>query len=189
MKKCSMCDSDATYVDSNRRLCDKHYRLCQMRDSSRNGYGMKHTIQELESMLPSDMKCPHCKVDMIWRREKTQKGVTNQITIQHWRDGTVGYLCHRCNTRHASMDGDSYQEMQPDHKFCPGCKTIKHESEFGLKNSRAVLKRNSYCKPCNLDRAKKYREVRDVDEYNRKQREYRARRKAAGNPVKRKASH
>jgi hypothetical protein len=183
--KCSQCDKDATYIDKNRRLCDIHYRINQMRQDSKVRLGVSHTVQELEAIIPADMKCPHCSVEMIWRRSKTQKGATNQITIQHWRDGRVGYLCQQCNVRHASMQNDSYDEMPADHKFCPHCKTIKHQSEFGVKNARTVLKRNSYCKPCNAIKSKESKKDVDKDEYNRKQREYRARRKEAGNPVRR----
>lgn len=163
-----------------------HYRINQMRQDSKSRLGVAHTVKELEDIVPLDMKCPHCNVDMIWRRGHAQKGVTNQITIQHWRDGRVGFLCHQCNVRHSSMESDSYDEMPADHKFCPGCKTAKHEAEFGIKNSRIVLKRNSYCKPCNAEKSKKHHATRDAEEYNKKQREYREKRKAAGNPVTRK---
>lgn len=184
--KCSQCDKDATYVDTNRRLCDMHYRINQMRQDSKSRLGVSHTVQELEAIIPEDMRCPHCNVEMIWRRSKTQKGATNQMTIQHWRDGRVGFLCHQCNVRHSSMDADSYDEMPADHKFCPGCKTAKHESEFGVKNSRRILKRNSYCKPCNALRSKASKESMDKDKINQYAREYRAKRKAAGNPILRK---
>jgi hypothetical protein len=184
--KCSQCDKDATYTDKQRRFCDMHYRFTQMRDGARDRHGLKHTSKELEALLPADMKCPHCNVEMIWRRSRYEKGVTNQITLQHWRDGRLGFLCHQCNTRHASMENDSYDKMPADHKFCPHCKTVKHQSEFGIKNTRTVLKRNSYCKPCNALRSKAGKASMDKDKINQYAREYRAKRKAAGNPILRK---
>lgn len=164
-----------------------HYRINQMRQDTKTRLGIAHTVQELEDLVPEDMKCPACAADMIWRRSKEQKGAWNQITLQHWRDGTIGFLCLRCNVRHSSMAEDSYREMPPDHKFCPACQQIKHESEFGLKSSRQVLKRNSYCKPCNAIRSEQYRtNLENRAAVNQRQREYRAKRKAAGNPVRRK---
>ena len=183
--KCTQCDLDATYVDSHRRLCDKHYRIQQMRQDSLTRRGVKHTREELEAAIPEDMKCPRCKVNLIWRRKHEQKGVTNQITIQHWNNGSVGFLCNRCNTQHESMDDDSFVVMPIDHKFCPACKTIKHESLFGLKNSRSVLKRNSHCLECCREKVEKWR-INNSDRRNAYAREYRSRRKEAGNPILRK---
>jgi hypothetical protein len=158
-----------------------------MRSDAWTRLKIKHTRQEIEDIIPLDMKCPKCEVDMIWRRGHHQKGVANQITIQHWRDGSIQCLCHRCNTRHASMDMDSFRDMPHDHKFCPKCKTIKHESEFGLKNARTLLKRNSYCKPCNAVKSKESKGKMDKDAINAYQRMYRAKRKAQGNPIRRAA--
>jgi len=185
--KCSQCELDATYTDSHRRLCDKHYRIQQMRQDSLSRRGVKHTRQELEDALPEDMKCPRCKVDLIWRRKHDQKGVTNQITIQHWGSGSVGFLCHRCNTQHGSMDDESFKVMPIDHKYCPCCKTVKHESAFGFKSSRSVLKRNSYCLPCNHAKSIAWRkDEKNKDGKNAYQREYRVKRREAGNPIIRK---
>ncbi len=169
-KLCSMCKQEATYVNKKRRLCDKHYRLSQMRDSSRERYGLKHRIGDLEVLLPKDMKCPLCKREMRWRRKTNERGVTNQITIQHWRDGSIGFLCNQCNTRHFSMEGDSFKDIPTDHKFCPKCQIVKHESMFCLKNSRSVLKRNSYCKSCANIRSGKWQKE-NKDRYNTYQRE------------------
>jgi hypothetical protein len=185
MASCSQCTSEATFVDKHRRFCNKHYRFNQMRQDSWTRHKVKHSVSELEDLLPVNMKCPRCKVDMIWRRSQSQKGIANQITIQHWNDGTIGFLCHRCNTQHGSMDDQSFQLMSLDHKYCPDCKNIKHESEFSLKSSRALLKRNSICNLCNGLKSKEWKS-QNKDHINAYQRAYRAKRKAEGNPVKRK---
>ena len=182
---CSQCECEATYVDKNRRYCDKHYRLNQMRQDSWTRRGVKHTAKELEALLPVDMKCPRCKVDMIWRRLQKQKGIANQITIQHWDNGAVGFLCHRCNSQHGSMDDESFSSMPKDHKFCPKCKSIKHESMFCFKSSRALLKRNSICRECGSVASKDWRSKPENKEHvNAYQRAYRLKRKEDGNPVK-----
>lgn len=186
MATCSKCTNEATYVYKSRRLCDIHYRFNQMRQDSWLRRKRRHTNEELQALIPEDMKCPRCKVDMIWRKKHGEKNIVNQITLQHWNDGTISFLCHRCNTQHGSMDDHSFRLTDPDHKFCPHCKTIKHESEFGLKNARCLLKRNSYCKPCNAIRSKETKKKMDKEKINAYQRAYRASRKASGNPIKRK---
>jgi hypothetical protein len=150
-KICSQCDFEATYVFGHTRLCDIHYRIKQMRENSKSHGKYSPTRKELEDLIPEDMKCPECKVTMRWRRKLYEKGVNNQITIQHWRDGTIGLICLSCNARHASMPDDSYKDMPKDHKLCPRCQQILHENNFCVKNSRAVLKRNSICNSCNRE--------------------------------------
>jgi len=183
--KCSQCDLQADYVDKKRRLCNMHYRFNQMRQDSKFRYGTKTTVKELEGKLPKDLVCPKCQVQMVWRRGKNEKRVNNLITIQHWKNGEVSFLCLSCNVRHASMVEEMFIAMPDDHKLCPHCKTIKHSSEFGVKNSRANLKRNSICKPCNIEKSKEYKEL-NKEKINAFQRAYRLKRKLSGNPIKRK---
>lgn len=67
----------------------------------------------------------------------------------------MAIVCRSCNTRHASMDGDSYRDMPKDHKQCPACKKIKPATSFFLDNNRGgVLRRTSYCKPCSQERTR-----------------------------------
>ena len=183
--KCTQCELEATYVDKRRKLCDMHYRFNQMRQDTWTRLGIKHTVQELLDKLPTDLACPECKTQMVWRRRHNQKGVSNQITLQHWRDGTIGFLCMSCNVRHSSMEGDSYRDMPKDHKLCPKCKEIKLENQFCFKSSRSVLKRNSICNACNQALAKEYR-AENREKVNEWMRAYRAQRKLAGNPILRK---
>jgi len=151
------CTLEATYVDSHRRFCDIHYRFNQMRQCAKAGKKYSPSRQELEDLIPEDLKCPECNVVMVWRRKRDQKGVNNQVTLQHWRDGSISLICLSCNTRHYSMPGDTYKEMQKDHKLCPSCKTIQHETNFCVKNSRSVLKRNSICNVCNRAKRQAWR--------------------------------
>lgn len=185
MKLCSQCNCEATYVDKRRRLCDMHYRINQMRQDSWTRYKVKHSIQELVNLIPENLACPKCNVAMVWRRAKNQKGLNNQLTIQHWRDGSIGFLCMSCNVRHSSMYGDSYKEMDVDQKKCPKCNTIKPKDQFCFKSSRSVLKRNSICNLCNQIAAKKWKDE-NKEKVNAFQRAYRLARKLAGNPILRK---
>ena len=183
--KCMHCEEGATYIDSHRRYCDMHYRFQQMRQDSAKRKKYSPTKEELLDLVPENMECPECKKEMVWRRKHTQKGLNNQITLQHWVDGSISLICLCCNVRHSSMVQDSFRSMSKDYKFCPVCQQIKHENNFGIKNSRSVMKRNSYCKPCNIQKSKLWVK-NNKEKVNATQRAYRLKRKLSGNPILRK---
>jgi predicted RNA-binding Zn-ribbon protein involved in translation (DUF1610 family) len=140
------------------------------------------TRDEIESLLNSEMLCPDCGVKMNWR---SKDGRSTVASLQHYRDGTLGVVCLSCNARHASMPNDSYRNMAKDHKFCPSCQNIKHESCFSLDAGRSGnLKRKSYCKTCSNKSVNKWKE-KNREQYNEYQRAYRAKRNADGNPITR----
>ena len=178
--KCSRCDLDATMKQGNQHLCDKHYRFGQMRVSAkRNGKKVpSHT--NLHELVDDQMLCPDCDTRMNWR---SKDGKSTVASLQHYRDGRMAIVCLSCNTRHASMDGDSYCDMPKDHKQCPSCKSVKHGSEFSIDNGRSgQVKRKSICKSCSDKKVNQWKE-RNRDEYNTYQRAYRAKRKAEGRPI------
>ena len=181
---CSVCDAPAVRKSGHQYLCAKHYRFGQMRHTSKYHGKIAPTRAELEEMPGANLECPECGTAMNWF---TADGASTVATIQHYRDGTIAIVCKSCNTRHAFMDGDSYREMPKDHKLCPACKTIKPLSEFALDASRSgPAKRTSRCRTCYGEANKLWRES-NREKYNAKQRAYRAKRKAAGNPVRRKS--
>lgn len=50
----------------------------------------------LRQMLWDNRLCPECGKIMYWAPSKTNKGDT--VSLQHYEDGTIGVLCHSCNT-------------------------------------------------------------------------------------------
>ena len=178
--KCSRCANDATMKQGNQQLCDRHYRFGQMRSSAKRNGKIVPTHEQLEVMVGSEMLCPDCGVAMNWR---SKDGKSTVASLQHYRAGTLAIVCLSCNTRHASMAGDSYCEMAKDHKQCPSCKSIKPYSAFSADNGRAgMVKRKSICKECSDKKVNQWKE-RNRDEYNAYQRIYRAKRKAKGQPI------
>lgn len=178
---CSVCGSSATIKQGNQHLCDKHYRFGQMRTKAKTDGKSVPSRQELSSMAGVDLVCPDCGVQMNWRARNGQATVAS---LQHYRDGSMAIVCRSCNTRHAFMDGDSYRLMQKDHKQCPCCKQIKSVEAFTLDASRSgVAKRKSKCRQCSDAQTKQWKES-NRDQYNEYQRQYRAKRKADGNPVR-----
>lgn len=177
---CSVCGVASTIKQGNQLLCDKHYRFGQMRShAKRNGKAVP-SRKELEAMSGASLTCHDCGVHMNWRSKDGQHTVAS---LQHYRDGTMNIVCRTCNTRHAFMPADTYREMPKDHKLCPSCNQVKPLSKFTLDSSRAgVAKRKSKCHQCADAEVKKWKEE-NREKYNEYQRQYRAKRKAEGNPV------
>ena len=182
--KCSRCDLNATIKQGNQHLCDKHYRFGQMRSKAKKSCKEVPSHTRLNEMVSDHMLCPDCGVKMNWR---AKDGRSTVASLQHYRDGSLSIVCLSCNSRHASMEGDSYRDMPKDHKRCPSCKTIKHESEFSADNGRTGrIKRKSICKLCSNEKVKQWRGIKR-DEYNAYQRAYREKRKADGDPITRRS--
>ena len=182
--KCSKCLELSVIKQGHQNLCEKHYRFLSMRVMAKKSNKSVPTYEELEQLIPKNLICQDCEIKMNWR---AKNGRSTVITLQLYRDGSYGLVCLSCNTRHQHMDGDSYRTMPKDHKFCPSCKEIKHKDMYFLDSSKGgILKRKSYCNKCSTLKVKNWIE-RNRDEYNKKQREYRAKRKAIGNPITRKS--
>jgi hypothetical protein len=180
--KCSRCEIEAVIIQGHQHLCEKHYRFAQMRASAKRNGKEVPTHEELEQMSLVGMDCPDCGVRMNWR---SINGKSTVASLQHYRSGRMAIVCLSCNTRHASMDGDSYCDMPKDYKRCPSCESTKHQSEFSADNGRTgLIKRKSICKSCSNEKVTQWKE-RKRDEYNAYQRAYRAKRKAEGKPITR----
>lgn len=157
-------------------LCEKHYRFGQMRSTARKAGKVVPSHDDLEAMASKSMKCPGCGVVMNWRR---RDGNSTVASLQHYRDSTMAIVCISCNSRHASMAGDSYRDMPKDHKCCPKCQGIKPWSDFSADNGRTgLIKLNSICKQCSNENVNKWRRENRM-KYNAYQRELRAKKRLA----------
>ncbi len=173
---CSRCGSPALRRQGNQYLCAKHYRFGQMRAMAKRHGKAVPSHEELERLASKGSRCADCNVTMNWLAKEGQATV---LTLQHYRDGTFGFVCRSCNTRHAYMPGDSYREIPNDHKYCPRCETVKPDAAFCADNSRSGSRKlKSHCRECSSETHKQWR-TKNRDYYNAKQRENRARRSAA----------
>jgi hypothetical protein len=102
------------------------------------------TIAQLEAMVPDDMRCVGCGRSMVWSREECRSRV---MTLQHDRSGLFRFICQGCNTKHASMPGDTFYGLQVGHKFCAGCNQQKPVAEFATDRSRRSG-RKARCRAC-----------------------------------------
>ena len=179
---CSRCGENAVRTQGHQWLCAKHYRFGQMRQKARASGKEVPSHAELHSLPGVDLTCPDCKRRMNWL---AHDGADSVASLQHYRNGSMAIVCLSCNSRHASMDGDSFRAMDASSKQCPCCGRIKPSTEFTADNSRSgSLKRKSKCRACADEATTKWKE-KNREQYNAYQRAYRAKRKSEGRPVTR----
>lgn len=171
------CENVAVYHKQKTHLCVQHLRFTRMRTTALRHKKYKPTFAELEKLAASleenDMACPDCGVKMNWLAEE---GRSTNISLQHYRDGSIGLVCASCNTRHAFMPGDSYRTRNEDEKFCHKCLKLKPISEFYKANNKSLRKLYSNCKACNGAANSLWHKV-NRDKYNERRRHFRQRKK------------
>lgn len=173
---CSRCGDHALRRQGHQWLCAKHYRFGQMRANARRRGLAAPSHEQLDTLVSTELRCADCGVIMNWLARDGQASVA---TLQHYRDGSFGIVCRSCNTRHAFAPGDSFRTAPPDHKFCPRCDQFKPLSEFHADRSRSGPRKiKSWCRTCSNAAHRQWQE-KNREYYNAKQREGRARRRAA----------
>lgn len=132
----------------NRWLCGRHYRFRQMRVTAKRHGKAVPTPEQLEALCPRDMRCQDCGAAMQWL---AVEGYSTVITLQHYRDGTLGLVCMMCNLKHAKMPGDSYRAWPKDQRKCPRCTQIKSLPEFYTERRGNRTRLTSWCKVCQAE--------------------------------------
>lgn len=151
VSKCSKCDSPAVRRTWRVNWCAKHYRFSSMRQVAQARKLYAPTFDEMQEMVDSldGMKCPHCERKMNWLLKENAALV---ITLQHYRNGTIGVLCKSCNSRHAAQPGDEFTEIPLTHKRCHKCSQVLPRTAFGRNRGRT----RSACKTCNVKASSAY---------------------------------
>ena len=179
--KCTRCDLDAVIKQGHSWLCPKHYRFGQMRVSAKRHGKAVPSLDEMGRMLPPNLVCPSCNRTMNWRQAE---GASTVITLQHDRNGKLRFLCLACNTRHASVENDSFYQIPEGHKRCPRCGENKPLECFCTDNGKRWKNKKSTCKECSaLYHSEWVSHNREA--YNETRRRYYHARKNAGNPIPR----
>jgi hypothetical protein len=156
--KCYVCGDLPFKRHGRANLCAKHGRFIQMQKAAKQDKKYVPSLLELEKISTEHMCCPDCGVQMNWI-DGNQRSAG--AVLQHYRNGTIGIVCFSCNTKHGSMDGDSYLDLPLGHKLCRSCKTIKPLECFG-KRAGAGKPESKYpkssCKECDLKKTHAWRE-------------------------------
>lgn len=143
--RCYVCGDESIKRHGRSNMCDKHHRFNQMQKVAKMDKKKIPSLWEMESLVPKDMKCPDCKIEMHWiDDEKRSLGAV----LQHYRDGSMAIVCHSCNVKHGHMPGDMYRDVPRDSKLCISCKVIKPLTEFNVRRDGAKPYPLSKCKPC-----------------------------------------
>ena len=131
--------------------CPKHYRIQSSRNKALSRKLYAPSLKELEAMIPHDMKCRICNVTMV---HSVRDGSRNDImSLQHWRDGKVEWICLRCNACHGTTtESDEtwtklFKDLKETEKFCPLCKQVKDVSFF-YRSPNGSKGRTAYCQLC-----------------------------------------
>lgn len=140
--------------DGQLPYCRKHMRLSRMSRAANYVYlpkgWPKITMREVERLWKStfpdeEMLCPTCKVPMTWCKE------SQGITLQHWPDRSLSFLCFACNVKegtsrrippapqrgyhtrvlHVKNRKKCTVDVPTGHKFCPACGIVKIRADFG----------------------------------------------------------
>lgn len=131
--------------------CPKHYRI----QSSRNRALIRNlpapSLEELEAMIPSDMKCRLC--DCVMGYSIRDVAHARIMSIQHWRNGKIEWICVGCNSKHSTTKepDDEWIKLQKTlgeaEKLCPICRKVK-DVAFFYKTSNGSKGRSAYCRIC-----------------------------------------
>lgn len=142
---CYVCGSNAVKRHGRANRCEKHHRFAQMQRTAKADGKHVPSFYELESLVPKDMRCPDCGVEMHWIDDSNRK---TGAVLQHYRDGSLGIVCHSCNVKHGFMPGDLYRDVPLNHKLCSSCRCIKPLSDFSVRKDGKKPYPLSKCKLC-----------------------------------------
>lgn len=159
--KCYVCGLDAVKRHNRANMCEKHHRFNQMQRTAKADGKVVPSIFELESLVPDGMLCQDCGVEMHWIDNSNR---FSGAVLQHYRDGSLGIVCHSCNVKHGLMPGDMYREVPANHKLCTSCRVIKPLFDFGVRKDSKKIYPLSKCKECMKSAHKVWRQ-KNPDKY------------------------
>jgi hypothetical protein len=155
---CHWCLGEPYIKQGHIWLCKIHYRFQSMRTRAKRDKKSVPSYDMLFSMASSAcMHCPGCNRSMNWL---AKEGRSTVVTLQHDRDGKMRFLCLSCNTRHASMPGDSFYSFPKDKKLCPDCQQQLPLEAFATDRTSRWMNKKTYCRRCSNARWKKWNENR-----------------------------
>jgi hypothetical protein len=143
--------TEGVFSVSNTMYCSKHYRILNARGRARSDGKGASSQDELEASLPVDLICPICTRTMCYHYSEIDWA--SVVSLQHWRDGTLSWLCHSCNSRHGSSiltDAEWIKQrslITALEKFCFRCNKIKPLSEF-YRATNEKLGVQGFCRSC-----------------------------------------
>src|SRR5262245_14716555 len=124
-QSCHWCNEPGAFACGRLRVCARHRRSIQMRDTAKRSGKAVPTHAELEAMFRAliGMRCPVCCVVMNWLGRDGRRRV---VTLQHDRGGTLRLSCVSCDVVHRCRSGDTfYDDRECGMGLCCLCNTWK----------------------------------------------------------------
>lgn len=136
------------WLTNTAHYCGKHARFAGMRYRAASCGKEVPSAEDLERMLRNldGFRCPVCSVEMVWYSGGNREARAKVVSLQHWDDGHMGLICHRCNSIHGPATlGDRHFSLDPQHRYCGGCGEVLHQEEFNRGRSQG---RQQWCRKC-----------------------------------------
>ena len=98
------CQQEAQHSMSGGKTyyCTRHARFARMITASQSRGKYVPSWEELEAIVPQDMVCPVCNHEMFWLAKES--GYAATMTLQHWSDGSLSFICLSCNARDGNLN-------------------------------------------------------------------------------------
>lgn len=125
---CRHCSEPADHKQGrNTWLCDRHYRFTVMRATAVRRGNVAPSFAQLDDLVPDDMRCPMCRVPMVWLGADNPRAV---ISLRHFAGHQTKLVCRSCSVR-ATFAPDEFMLHDPlKEKCCPTCEQWKPLAAF-----------------------------------------------------------
>ena len=154
------CFEKAKYICGGAKYCTKHKRFRKMVNWANIFYQPQIGIQDLDELFDkcfpdkNNVGYPKCGIKLEWEFGKYNPKI---ITLQHWENGKLEFLCHYCNSVHGASNNKFILDIPKNKKWCPQCQQIKSRDQF-YKNKSNSIGINCICKVCQNYNTKIYKE-------------------------------
>lgn len=156
VRYCTSCNRHGISIEADiecgdSAYCLKHYRIKSSRYKALEHGKLAPSLSELEALLPLDMLCPVCAKAMCYAAYEDI--LSSVVSLQHWRDGTLSWICHACNTSHGNSKLPENEWLRlmklikPNESLCSVCIKIMPLGKFHC-NAKGHKGVQSYCKAC-----------------------------------------
>lgn len=134
------------------RYCLFHSRMHNMMANANRRHSPKISMGQIENLYHkyfSDSDQPTCQgCDKTMILSSHYGPLTDVLSLQHWEDGSLGFLCHSCNAKHGNYP--EVFNIAEGYKLCTKCSMVKPHDEFYYNKTAAAP--SASCKECVKER-------------------------------------
>ena len=125
------------------RYCDLCAKIVEARATACKKGKAVPSWSDAVGLIPLDMKCPCCNFEMTLHKEYA--GLHRTMSLQHWKDGRIGWVCQSCNSRMKTTE-----ELPPEGtRRCGDCAEVKPlDAFYASRSSTSHTKLMTKCIEC-----------------------------------------